>query len=155
MVTAPPLTTPSAPSSTTAPREPTQRGSRSVKMPDRIPQPRPVGAHRPAQGDTHERRLRPADASTATWHPDQKPPGELPITEVHGWLFVPDGRVVLVFLPHSDPALPCLVLPDGPVTDEDISPRGNPDPARRRHRQDRTRRVPSRLATTSIPAPMA
>lgn len=67
--------------------------------------------------DRHHVHTRPRSGGRWPWHPEQVPDG-LRIPQAWGWLFVPDGRVVLVV----DPADPLAVLPGGTVEPTDASP---------------------------------
>ncbi|ONK13190.1 NUDIX hydrolase [Streptomyces sp. MP131-18] len=59
---------------------------------------------------TRPRTMRP-------WHPGRVP-ADLPVPHAWGWLFVPDGRVVLVV----DPDEPLAMLPGGRIEATDTSP---------------------------------
>ncbi|HEV7628993.1 MAG TPA: NUDIX hydrolase, partial [Streptomyces sp.] len=72
--------------------------------------------------DRHQVHVRPCDGRDWTWHPDATPPEELPLKEVLGWLFVPDGRVVLTVEPHPEPEMRIATLPGGTVEGEDADP---------------------------------
>lgn len=74
-----------------------------------------VGAVPPL--DLHQVHTRPRDGRRWPWHPDRVP-DRLPVPQAWGWLFVPDGRVVLVI----DPAEPLATLPGGTVEPTDASP---------------------------------
>ncbi|WP_326742730.1 NUDIX hydrolase [Streptomyces sp. NBC_01768] len=76
---------------------------------------RHVGAVPPL--DLHEVHTRPRNGRDWPWHPDRVP-DRLPVPQAWGWLFAPDGRVVLVI----DPADPLAMLPGGTVEATDASP---------------------------------
>lgn len=67
--------------------------------------------------DRYQVHTRPRAGRDWPWHPGRAPE-ELPIPQAWGWLFTPDGRVVLVI----DPAEPLAVLPGGTVEPTDASP---------------------------------
>lgn len=79
---------------------------------------------RPPVLDRHQVHVRPRSGRDAPWHPEQSPPDELPVKQAWGWLFVPDGRVVLVVEPHPDPAKRIAMLPGGTVEADDEDPAG-------------------------------
>ncbi|MFE7359161.1 NUDIX domain-containing protein [Streptomyces sp. NPDC057543] len=76
---------------------------------------RHVGAVPPL--DLHQVHTRPRDGRRWPWHPDRVP-DQLPVPQAWGWLFAPDGRVVLVI----DSAEPLATLPGGTVELTDASP---------------------------------
>ncbi|UYB39199.1 NUDIX hydrolase [Streptomyces sp. Je 1-4] len=67
--------------------------------------------------DQHQVHTRPRAGRRWPWHPGRVPDA-LPIPQASGWLFAPDGRVVLVI----DPAEPLAMLPGGTVEPTDESP---------------------------------
>ncbi|RNG37375.1 NUDIX hydrolase [Streptomyces botrytidirepellens] len=67
--------------------------------------------------DRHQLHTRPRSGRHCPWHPGRVPDG-YPIPQAWGWLFVPDGRVVLVV----DPAKALATLPGGTVEPTDASP---------------------------------
>lgn len=67
--------------------------------------------------DRHQVHTRPRSGRHWPWHPGRVPDG-LRIPQAWGWLFVPDGRVVLVI----DPDKPLATLPGGTVEPTDASP---------------------------------
>ncbi|MFJ2272231.1 NUDIX domain-containing protein [Streptomyces sp. NPDC087849] len=76
---------------------------------------RHVGAVPPL--DLYQVHARPRDGREWPWHPDRVP-DQLPVPQAWGWLFMPDGRVVLVI----DPTEPLATLPGGTVEPADASP---------------------------------
>ncbi|MFE1783351.1 NUDIX domain-containing protein [Streptomyces sp. NPDC059506] len=67
--------------------------------------------------DRHAVHTRPRAGRTWPWHPEPVP-GRLRVTQAWGWLFVPDGRVVLVV----DPDGALVQLPGGTVEAYDADP---------------------------------
>ncbi|MFE6490714.1 NUDIX domain-containing protein [Streptomyces sp. NPDC057748] len=67
--------------------------------------------------DLYEVHTRPRKGRDWPWHPDRVP-DQLPVPQAWGWLFMPDGRVVVVI----DPADPLAMLPGGTVETTDASP---------------------------------
>ncbi|MFF9074666.1 NUDIX domain-containing protein [Streptomyces sp. NPDC014872] len=67
--------------------------------------------------DRHDVYVRPRAGRTWPWHPEPVPAG-LPVMQSWGWLFVPDGRVILV----ADPGNRLPALPGGTVETTDASP---------------------------------
>ncbi|MFD7919653.1 NUDIX domain-containing protein [Streptomyces sp. NPDC059740] len=67
--------------------------------------------------DRHEVYVRPRAGRTWPWHPEPVPDA-LQVKQAWGWLFVPDGRVVLVV----DPGNRLPALPGGTVESTDASP---------------------------------
>ncbi|MGP8298128.1 NUDIX hydrolase [Streptomyces inhibens] len=67
--------------------------------------------------DRHQVHTRPRAGRQWPWHPSRVPHG-FKAPQAWGWLFAPDGRVVLVV----DPAEPLTTLPGGTVEPTDASP---------------------------------
>ncbi|MER5549762.1 NUDIX domain-containing protein [Streptomyces sp. NPDC002589] len=67
--------------------------------------------------DRHQVYVRPRAGRTWPWHPEPVP-AHLQVKQAWGWLFTPDGRVVLVV----DPAKRLPTLPGGTVEATDTSP---------------------------------
>ncbi|WP_225842128.1 NUDIX hydrolase [Streptomyces albus] len=67
--------------------------------------------------DRHQVHTRPRAGREWPWHPGSVPDG-MTIPQAWGWLFTPDGRVVLVI----DPAERLAMLPGGTVELKDESP---------------------------------
>ncbi|MGY1440089.1 NUDIX hydrolase [Streptomyces reniochalinae] len=67
--------------------------------------------------DRHDVHTRPRSGRQWPWHPGQVPDG-LRVRQAWGWLFAPDGRVVVVV----DPAKRLVMLPGGTVEPTDASP---------------------------------
>ena len=67
--------------------------------------------------DLHRVYTRPRAGRLWPWRPEPVPEG-MTVPQAWGWLFVPDGRVVLVV----DPADPLAMLPGGTVEATDASP---------------------------------
>jgi 8-oxo-dGTP pyrophosphatase MutT (NUDIX family) len=76
----------------------------------------------PSVLDRYQVHTRPRIGSKWPWHPGQLPPGELPVKQAWGWLFVPDGRVVLIVDPHSEPEMRIAMLPGGTTEPDDADP---------------------------------
>ncbi|WP_326812381.1 NUDIX hydrolase [Streptomyces scopuliridis] len=67
--------------------------------------------------DWYDVRVRPRAGRTWPWHAEPVP-ANLPVVQSWGWLFMPDGRVVLVIDPNNRLA----ALPGGTVEPADASP---------------------------------
>ncbi|MFE1405450.1 NUDIX domain-containing protein [Streptomyces sp. NPDC058770] len=67
--------------------------------------------------DRHDVYVRPRAGRTCPWHLEPVP-DDLPVKQAWGWLFAPDGRVVLVV----DPGNQLPVLPGGTVETTDATP---------------------------------
>ncbi|MGW8378299.1 NUDIX hydrolase [Streptomyces sp. ODS28] len=72
--------------------------------------------------DLHDVHVRPHSGPAWSWHPGEPVPEGLPVTQAWGWLFVPDGRVLLVFQRHPEARMRLVMLPGGTVEDEDAGP---------------------------------
>ncbi|OEV03754.1 NUDIX hydrolase [Streptomyces nanshensis] len=72
--------------------------------------------------DRHRVHVRPRSGRDWSWHPDELPPSHLPIRQAWGWVFVPDGRVLVIIDPHPDPEMRIAMLPGGTVESADDDP---------------------------------
>lgn len=74
--------------------------------------------------DRHDVHVRPAVATPAAGCPTGRDTGE--VRRVSGWLFAPDGRVVLTVDPHPEPAERVPGLPGGTALPQDGTPAAGP-----------------------------